>query len=504
MKFAESVGLTQSPGQTQPTNDPNQNSPLATGNASVISGSIVGGNCTPPSNIESCLTGMTPLITSAGVGILTNYGVFESGLFEGSSNLCPLTTYFSGKSLTDLQIIDYLVEILDTGIVIDYTGSCDATIYSVDSYLTSLNPIGCPTPTPTPTVTSTQTQTPTQTPTKTPTMTQTPTSTSLSSVCFTLYSGITFEQINIIPTGVEGGKPYYVIPSTLTVIWWDSVNLIWKHSSTLGGGTIYDTLTNPGQYPVTINPTYVWNNVATAPKNVSDSNLGSCFALPSNTPTMTQTQTPTTTKTQTPTPTITRTPAMTPTPTQTNTPTNASPGACSSCNCTTATISSVSTTFAGQYNLIFSVGGTCASSCLQGVVLYYKKSYQSTYSSTFVTIGSFGPPTVNITSAINSLPKDYFPIDLIIQANCGLGGTTSQSPVFQFEPCVNYTAVGGGVQIISGRLCSSSTSSTYTVGAGNCVCMKGFVNYSPGTFTPNTIQYCRTGSCTPGCISCQS
>ena len=305
--------------------------------------------------------------------------------------------------------------------------------------------ICCVAPTPTPTNTPTITQTPTNTPTttQTPTNTATPTNTSTN----------TPTQTNT-PTNTE--TPTQTPTQTST------------SNTPTPTPTPSET---PTQTPTSQTPTPTPTETSTQPPT------------PSGTPT----QTPTNTETPTQTPTNTETPTQTPT----QTPTKTNPGACSTCTCTTATISSV-TEFSGQYNLIFAAGGSCASNCYQGVILYYKKSYSSTYQSTFISMASFGPPTVNITNVINSLPtaltKDWFPIDLQIQVSCQGGTTTSLSPVFQFTPCLTYQAVS--TSSIAGTQCSSNTPSTYTVFSGQRICMRGFASYSPGSFNiVNTTAY---------------
>lgn len=463
-------------------------------------------DCDIFSNLDECFLELETLIGSTNLSDLVLKGIFEFGLFKNSCSLCFLNEYFSSQGLTANQIYGYLKTILDNGLVIDYTGTCEATIYSVDAYINSLATSVCPTPTPTPTMTSTNTPTPTNTPTNTGTPTQTPTVTSNPTICFTLYQGVTFEQFTLSPSAIPtNGKVSYFIPTSSTYVWWDNISNIWKHTSNLGSGTLYDTLNNSGQYPIENSPSSTWTFVSVGPRNIDDSYLGTCFVAPSQTSTPTTTQTPTQTNTMTPTrtqtPTMTNTPTNTSTPTQTPTPTKTNSGPCDTCTCTTATIVGVTPSFSGQYSLVFSVGGTCSSSCISGVILYYKKSYQSSYTSQFISLSSFGPPTINITSVINSFPKDEFPFDLKIKAVCS-SSTTTESPVFQFEPCVIYQAIGfGGTQSITGTLCSLITPSSYNVTTGQCICMKGFASYIPGTFQILQTSYCGPGFC-PGCGFC--
>jgi hypothetical protein len=466
-------------------------------------------DCDSYSNIDQCFLELESLIGEDNLRELAAIGVFEFGLFKESCSLCSLNDYFSTQGLSQTEIFIFLEQILYSGIVIDYSGSCEATIYSVSKYIDILSTSTCPTPTPTQTSTSTNTPTPSITATNTSTPTQTPTPTSNPTICFTLYQGILFEQISVPPTGLENGKPAYFLPSSSTFVWWDNIANIWKHTSVLGSGTIYDTLNNTGSYPLENNPSNTWTFVSIGPRNIDDSYLGSCFVVPtqSTTPTMTSTptQTPTITSTKTPTPTSTQTPTQTKTPTNTPTPTKTPQGCSAGTNCCDPVISNISTTFGGTYQMTFSnnIPGSC--NCNNGVVVYYKKSYNSSYSSTFKSISGSGPYFVDVTSIINGLPVDNFPVDFKIVVTCTTAGNSIESPIFQFEPCVTYQAVLPGLQSISGRLCSSVSPSTYNVNTGNCICMKGFASYLPGSFNIITTQYCRTGFCSGGgCISCTS
>lgn len=182
------------------------------------------------------------------------------------------------------------------------------------------------------------TPTPTKTPTQTPTPTHTPTPTNDISpiVCFTyqgmFWSGVTTYQCEVTAenTLFNGKKwwslsgcpvnptiiPPFNCPTDTGFVWWDSGSNIWKYTSTLGGGSYYSFLNNPGNYPIQIIGTYEWVSTmfGTCVPEMLNSFSGPCIPV-SSTPT--PTPTPTLTKTPTQTPTQTPTNTMTPTPTPT-------------------------------------------------------------------------------------------------------------------------------------------------------------------------------------------
>ncbi len=372
-----------------------------------------------------------------------------------TKNLFTTTSLLSYPS--DQDYINGLKSVLEgiTGIgsvIIDVTNNT-IKVSSDCSYLLSNKNIKvsleidydicCVEPTPTPTNTPTNTQTPTNTPTNTETPTNTPTQTNTPTSTETPTNTPTQTSTSNTPTPTP---------------------------------TPNET---PTQTPTSQTPTPTPTETST------------------QTPTPTQTPTQTTTQTSTP----TQTQTQTQTPTTSITPSQTNIAGCGGA-CCTPTISSVQTTISGQYQLTFSVGA-CSNSCVTNAIVYYKKSYQSTYSSTFVSISSYGPLTVDVTSAVNSTPKDYFPIDFKIKAICP-SSTSAESPVFQFEPCITYQALGFGTQSITGKLCSSITSASHIVPAGQCICIRGFAAYSPGTFSSISSEYCRTGYCAGGCSPCTS
>jgi hypothetical protein len=179
--------------------------------------------------------------------------------------------------------------------------------------------------------------TPTPTPTKTPTQTPTPTNEVSPIVCFTYqgmyYSGLTTFQCGVTaestlhngrkwwsltgcPIGVNPDNPLLPCPSDTGFVWWDTFSLGWRYTSSLGSGTYYSFLNNPGLYPIQIPGTYDWSNtiMGTCVPEMINSFSGPCIPV---SPTPTPTPTPTITKTPTSTPTPTPTNTMTPTPTET-------------------------------------------------------------------------------------------------------------------------------------------------------------------------------------------
>jgi hypothetical protein len=183
-------------------------------------------------------------------------------------------------------------------------------------------------PTPTPTVTATATLTLTPTQTKTPTNTPTPSTTPLPIMCFeyvgqgpdiiyqcsveaqsTLYNGRYNWVLNGCPTD-SYYQSYAECPiiDNNNYIWWSGSS--WVHTSSLGGGSLFTTLANPGSLPIEILGTYEWTSgmagFATCAPQMRNSFSGPC--VPPTTPT----QTPTYTPTNTTTPTLTPTPSTTP------------------------------------------------------------------------------------------------------------------------------------------------------------------------------------------------
>ena len=176
-------------------------------------------------------------------------------------------------------------------------------------------------PTQTPTITSTNTPTPTltQTPTNTRTQTPTPSTTPLPVMCFeyigqgpdilyqcsveaqpTLYNGRYNWVLNGCPTGSGSGFPICPTIDNNNYIWWDGS--VWNHSSSLGGGSVFTTLSNPGLLPIEILGTYEWTSEmwGTCAPEMRNSSSGPCVpATPMPTPTTTTTNTPTLTQTQT-------------------------------------------------------------------------------------------------------------------------------------------------------------------------------------------------------------
>jgi len=115
----------------------------------------------------------------------------------------------------------------------------------------------------------------------------------------TLYNGRYYWVLNGCPTDSWYNYPVCPTIDNNNYIWWD--NSKWNHTSSLGGGYVFTTLTNPGLLPIEILGTYEWTSMmwGTCFPEVRNSTLGSC--LPS---------------TPTPTPSITPTPTPTPTPVQ--------------------------------------------------------------------------------------------------------------------------------------------------------------------------------------------
>jgi hypothetical protein len=120
----------------------------------------------------------------------------------------------------------------------------------------------------------------------------------------TLYNGRYYWVLNGCPTDSWYNYPVCPTIDNNNYIWWD--NSKWNHTSSLGGGYVFTTLTNPGLLPIEILGTYEWTSMiwGTCFPEVRNSTLGSCLPLtptptPSITPTMTPTPTPTPTPVQT-------------------------------------------------------------------------------------------------------------------------------------------------------------------------------------------------------------
>ena len=167
-----------------------------------------------------------------------------------------------------------------------------------------------------------------------PCLTPTPTNAGSSIICFT-YQGIflpgtsTFScEVTAENTLFNGkkwwsltscpvsGTPPFTCPTGTGAVWWDSVLPRWLYSTSLGGGTYYSELYNPGDNPIQIIGTYEWSTIyfATCSPEMINSFLGPCIPVsstPTPTPTPTLTKTPTQTPTQTPTSTMTSTPTPT-------------------------------------------------------------------------------------------------------------------------------------------------------------------------------------------------
>lgn len=115
----------------------------------------------------------------------------------------------------------------------------------------------------------------------------------------TFYNGRYYWVLDGCPTAPY--PPAYLECPTIdnnNYIWWDGS--VWNHSSSLGGGSIFTTLTNPGLLPIEILGTYEWTSMmwGTCAPEVRNSTLGLC-ATPTPTPTPTMTPTPTPTPTPT-------------------------------------------------------------------------------------------------------------------------------------------------------------------------------------------------------------
>jgi hypothetical protein len=113
----------------------------------------------------------------------------------------------------------------------------------------------------------------------------------------TLHNGRYYWVLNGCPTTpYPPGFLECPIINNNNYIWWNGS--VWYHSSSLGGGTLFTTLTNPGLLPIEILGTYEWTSLmfGTCAPEVRNSTLGSCLP-PSPSPTMTPTMTPTPTPT---------------------------------------------------------------------------------------------------------------------------------------------------------------------------------------------------------------
>jgi hypothetical protein len=117
----------------------------------------------------------------------------------------------------------------------------------------------------------------------------------------TLYNGRYYWVLNGCPT--EPNPPGYLECPTIdnnNYIWWSGSS--WVHTSSLGGGSLFTTLSNPGLLPIEILGTYEWTSEmwGTCAPEMKNSTLGSCLpSTPTPTPTPTMTPTPTPTPTQT-------------------------------------------------------------------------------------------------------------------------------------------------------------------------------------------------------------
>ena len=135
----------------------------------------------------------------------------------------------------------------------------------------------------------------------------------------TLFGGKKWWSLTSCPVN---GNPPFSCPTGTGAVWWDSSTNVWRFTSSLGGGTYYSSLNNPGDYPIQIIGLYDWvlDLMSTCSPEMLNSFYGPCIPTsPTPTPTMTKTPTPTPTLTKTPTQTPTQTPtsSMTPTPTPT-------------------------------------------------------------------------------------------------------------------------------------------------------------------------------------------
>ena len=189
---------------------------------------------------------------------------------------------------------------------IDFNNSPSGTIEITNGPFGSLE-IGCenckifipPSPTPTPTMT----------------MTPTPTNSTPPTLCFeyigdgpnilyqcsvqaqpTLYNGRYYWSLNGCPTAPAPEFGFLECPpiENVNYIWWD--NFEWNHSSSLGGGTLFSKLSNPGLLPIEILGTYEWvyEMVGTCAPEIRNSFSGPCVSTtltPTPTPTMTPTPT---------------------------------------------------------------------------------------------------------------------------------------------------------------------------------------------------------------------
>ena len=113
----------------------------------------------------------------------------------------------------------------------------------------------------------------------------------------TLYDGRYYWVLDGCPTAPY--PPGYLECPTIdnnNYIWWSGSS--WVHTSSLGGGTLFTRLTNPGLLPIEILGTYEWTSqmVGTCAPEMRNSTLGLCLT-PTPTPTITPTMTPTPTPT---------------------------------------------------------------------------------------------------------------------------------------------------------------------------------------------------------------
>ena len=105
-----------------------------------------------------------------------------------------------------------------------------------------------------------------------------------------LHNGRHYWSLNGCPTAPAPEFGYLECPpiENVNYIWWD--NFEWNHSSSLGGGTLFSKLSNPGLLPIEILGTYEWvyEMVGTCAPEIRNSFSGPCISLTS-TPTPTPT-----------------------------------------------------------------------------------------------------------------------------------------------------------------------------------------------------------------------
>lgn len=109
--------------------------------------------------------------------------------------------------------------------------------------------------------------------------TPTPTPSPLQVVCFNyVYDKVIGVIETITNTGYYNSRPYYTL--TYGFVWYDSGTTLWTWSSTLGGGTIHDTLNNGGlfyPYSNSVVPYYPpWDNINFSLEYMNVSSVGGC------------------------------------------------------------------------------------------------------------------------------------------------------------------------------------------------------------------------------------